>query len=237
MDLVFEGHTHQKFLAQDTYGVYHLQHRGDNSGGISHVELAYNTLTGKVSVNTAKLVTTNSYDHLPDDPIVNQLLEKYEEQISISKEVLGYNAERRRSDWLRQKVADLYLEAGLEKWGGEYDIVLGGGYISVRNPYELAKGDVTYGMLQSLFPFDNELVLCSIRGSDLLSKFINTSNDNYFIRRSGNESIDPNGIYYIVVDTYTSSYAPNRLTEIARYGADIFARDLLAAYITEGKIE
>lgn len=237
VDLVFEGHTHQKYAALDEYGVYHLQHRGDNSGGIAHVELVYNTVTGEVTLNSKQLVTTGSYENMPDDPIVSQLLEKYEEQIAISKDVLGYNASLRNSTWLRQKVADLYLEAGLEKWGDAYDIVLGGGFISVRNPYELPKGDVTYGMLQSLLPFDNELVLCSIRGSDLLSKFINTSNSNYYIRRSGNETIDPNGTYYIVVDTYTSSYAPNRLTEIERYDADIFARDLMAAYIAEGRME
>ncbi len=236
VDLVFEGHTHQKYLAPDTYGVYHLQYEGDNTGGISHVELAYNTVTGEVSVNYAELVG-GRYQNYPADPIVNDLLEKYEEQISVSKLILGYNSTMRNSDWLRQKVADLYLEAGLEKWGGEYTIALGGGFISVRNPYELPKGDVTYSMLQSLFPFDNELVLCSIKGSDLLSRFINSTNNNYYIRRSSNETIDPNATYYVVVDTYTSSYAPNRLTEIQRYDADIFARDLLASYIAEGKME
>ncbi len=237
VDLVFEGHTHQAYLAKDTYGVYHLQHRGDNSGGISHVELIYNSVTGVVFVNIAELVSTDDYANLSDDPVVEDLLEKYEEQISQSQVVLGYNGAHRKSNWLRQKVADLYLEAGMEKWGGEYDIVLGGGFISVRSPYELAQGEVTYGMLQSLFPFDNELVLCSIKGSDLLNKFIHSTNDNYYIRRSGNETIDPNGTYYIVVDSYTSSYGPNRLTEIARYGADLFARDLLAAYIAEGRME
>ena len=237
VDLVFEGHTHQKYMVKDRYGVWHFQNRGDNTGGISHVELAYNILTGEVSAQTPGLLAKGSYENLPDDPIVSELLEKYHDKISISKEILGKNGKFRSSNWLKQKIADLYLEAGLEKWGGEYDIALGGGFISVRNPYDLAAGDVTYGMLQSLFPFDNELVLCSIRGSDLLSKFINTNNSNYYIRRSGNEKIDPNGTYYVVVDTYTSTYAPNRLTEIARYDADIFARDLLAAYIAEGKMQ
>lgn len=236
VDLVFEGHTHQKYLATDSYGVYHLQHRGDNAGGISHLELAYNTVTGNVFVTSAELISTDTYANLADDPIVENLLSKYSEQISQSKLVLGYNAFRRNSSWICQKVADLYLEAGLEKWGDAYDIVLGGGFISVRSPYELPKGDVTYGMLQSLLPFDNELVLCSIKGSDLLSKFINTTNDRYYFCRSGNVSIDPNGTYYIVVDSYTSSYAPNRLTEIERYGADVFARDLLADYVAEGKL-
>ena len=92
-------------------------------------------------------------------------------------------------------------------------------------------------MLQSIFPFDNELVLCSIRGSDLLNRFMNTDNSNYYIRRSSNAPIDPSATYYIVVDTYTSTYAPNRLTEIERYDPNIFARDLLAAYIAEGKME
>lgn len=237
VDLVFEGHTHQKYLVKDSRGVYHVQNKGDNSGGISHVEMAYNTVTGEVSTNVFHLIPTGSYEHLPDDPIVSDLLAKYDDQIAVSKEILGKNGKFRNSTWLRQKVADLYLEAGLEKWGGEYDIVLGGGFISVRSPYELEAGNVTYGMLQSIFPFDNELVLCSIRGSDLLNKFINSSNSNYYIRRSGNETIDPNATYFIVVDTYTASYGPNRLTEIERYAANIFARDLLAAYIAEGKME
>lgn len=233
VDLVFEGHTHQKYVATDAYGVYHLQHRGDNTGGISHVELSYHRITGEISVVAAELVRSR-YENFPDDPIVDQLLDKYLEQISASKEVLGYNSVYRNSKWLRQKVADLYLQAGLEMWGAEYDIILGGGFLSIRSPYELAKGDVTYGVLQSLFPFDNELVLCSIRGVDLLSRFIHTSNENYFISRADQTAIDPNGAYYIVVDSYTASYAPNKLTQIARYGENVYARDLLAAWIAEG---
>ena len=236
VDLVFEAHTHQRYVLKDSHGVYHIQCGGDNKG-ISHVELAYNTLTGDYFITDTALVYASVYENLPDDPIVQQLLDKYAEEISKADVICGYNSRERRSDWLRQKVADLYLEAGIEKWGGEYDIVLGGGFISIRSPYDLAKGDVTYGMLQNLFPFDNELVLCSIKGSDLLNRFIYTDNNNYFIARPDSRSIDPNQTYYIVVDSYSSSYAPNRLTEVARYGADIFARDLLADYIATGALE
>ena len=144
------------------------------------------------------------------------------------------NTRVRSGDYLRQVVAELYLQAGIQRWGEQYDIVLGGGFLSVRSPYDLQKGDVTYATLQAIMPFDNELVLCSIKGSDLLSKFINTNNSNYFIARSDNRTIDPNGTYYIIVDSYTSTYAPNRLTEIERFGAAIYARDLLAEYIENG---
>lgn len=236
VDLVFEGHTHQQYLAMDSYGVYHLQNRGDNKGGISHVEVQFNTVTGNRHITVKELVVTDKYDDLADDPLVDELLDKYEEQISPANRIVGKNAAKRSSDTLRRIVAQLYYEAGLEKWGQAYEITLGGGYLSVRSPYSLESGEVKYSQLQALFPFDNDLVLCSVKGRDLLDKFINTGNENYFI--SGNpalmNSVDPNGTYYIVVDTYTSSYAPNRLTVVEEYGNGIYARDLLAEYIGQG---
>ena len=241
VDLVFEAHTHQGYILQDEYGVYHLQHRGDNSGGISHVELAINSVTSTVKVNIANLIVTDTYENLNDDAVVENLLEKYKEQIAPAYEVIGQNAVYRRGNYMRQLVADLYYQAGIEKWGDQYEIALGGGFISVRSPYNLEAGDVKYQNLQSLFPFDNELVLCSIDGRDLLSYFIESNNDNYFTKyKSGlKESIDPNGTYYIVIDTYTSTYkyAPKSLKEVARYDGGVYARDLLADYIRNGGLE
>ena len=235
IDLVFEGHTHQRYQLQDQYGIYHIQGGGDNKG-ITHVELAYNTVTDEFFITDSAVIQSAVYDDLPDDPLIKELLNFYEEEISLGSEVLGYNAYYRNSSYLCNVVAELYLNAGIEKWATEYDIVLAGGFFNVRSPYELPAGDVTYGDLQMLFPFDNELVLCSIRGSDLLNRFIHTSNDRYYICQTDNRYIDPNGTYYIVVDSFTSSYAPNRLTEIARYGMGIYARDLLAEYILAGEM-
>ena len=233
VDLVFEGHSHQRYLLEDQYGVYHLQGGGDNDG-ITHAEIAVNSVTGSFRVTQQDFLYTSVYASLPDDPVVQQLLEKYNDMIAPSNRVVGYNAAFRNSNYLRNTVARLYLEAGMKRWGDKYDIVLGGGFLSVRSPYELEAGDVTYATLQAIFPFDNELVLCSVKGSDLLSKFINTNNSNYFIARSDNRTIDPNQTYYIIVDSYTSTYAPNRLTEIERFGTAVYARDLLADYIEAG---
>lgn len=238
VDLVFEGHTHQQYLIMDQYGVYHLQNRGDNKGGISHVEVEFNTVTGGYSIETEELIGTAAYSSLDDDPIVVELLSKYADEITIAGKVLGHNNSYRNSDVLRQKVADLYYELGIATWGDAYEIYLGGGFISVRSPYNLSVGDVTYGQLQSLFPFDNDIVLCSVQGSSLLSKFINTTNSNYFISNGGSavsgDDIDPNGTYYIVVDTYTAFYAPNKLTVVEEYEPGIYARDLLADFISRG---
>jgi len=238
VDLVFEGHSHRNYVKKDSEGIYHLQGGGDNDG-ITHATAKVNSVTGSVIVTTAEYLPTARYQSFEDHPIVEQLNEKYAEQLAQGDAILGHNAKTRYSDQIKQKVADLYLAYGLERWGEQYDLVLGGGFISTRSPYDLAAGEVQYAELQMLLPFDNQIVLCSIKGSDLLSKFINTNNSNYYITLCdfGKEmqgSIDQNATYYIVTDSYCSSYAPNRLTVVDTYDQTTFARDLIAEYIKDG---
>ena len=238
VDLVFEGHTHRNYVQKDSKGVYHLQGGGDNDG-ITHAEVHVNSVTGTLIVTTAEYLPTQRYEALDDHPVVEQLNQKYADQLAAGNVVLGYNAKVRYSNQIKQKVAELYLAYGLERWDAKYDIVLGGGYLNTRAPYDLAKGDVQYSDLQMLLPFDNQIVLCSIKGSDLLNRFINTSNSSYYIALSdyGNgvkNSIDRNATYYIITDSYCASYAPNRLTVVETYDQTTFARDLIADYIQGG---
>ncbi len=237
VDLVFEGHTHRSYTYPDSKGVYHLQNGGENQG-ISHAEIKVNLANGNTSTTVKEFVPASKYTSLDDDPVVDQLLEKYADKIP-SKEPLGKNDFTREGGVICDIIAELYCEAGIEKWGDKYDIVLGGGYLKTRSPYRLPAGQVTYSQLYSILTFDNQLVLCSIRGDNLLSKFINTPNGDYHIGYSEygysvKDNIDPKATYYIVVDSYTSTYAPNKLTEIERYDPDTYARDLLAKHIQNG---
>jgi 2',3'-cyclic-nucleotide 2'-phosphodiesterase (5'-nucleotidase family) len=170
------------------------------------------------------------------DPLIEELLLKYSNEISGAYEILGTNSRYLDDSVVEQIVADLYYRYGVEKWGDEYDITLGGGFLRTRNPYNLKSGQITYSDIYSLLPFDNELVLCSISGRDLKRKFINTTNSDYYICYGDNDisAINDNATYYVVVDTYTSTYAYNNLTEVARFGSGIYARDLFAEYIREG---
>lgn len=241
VDLVFEGHTHQMYVTLDGKGVYHLQNGGENKG-ISHARAVINPVSGSDSVTTVEIVPESYYSQRGSDSLRDELLLKYDDAIAATREVIGSSSEYLGRDELRDIVARLYYEKGEEVWGGDYDIVLGGGFLSVRNPGHLDKGDVTCGMLQSLFPFDNELVLCSIAGIDLDRVFFHSMNDNYFIYCGdyGNEvrdSIDPTAVYYVIVDTYSSTYEPNRLTEIERLGEAYYARDMLADLIRAGGLE
>ena len=236
VDLVFEGHTHQRYVHYDRHGVYHVQGGGDNKG-ITHAELTYNTVTGKVGTQTAEMIYTGAYASYDDDPVIDELLLKYAELIYETTQVLGYNASYRSSDAITDLVAKLYYERGIAEWGNKYDIVLGGAFLQTRSPYDLERGDVTYADLWALLPFDNNIHLCSIKGSDLLNKFINSSNSNYHIYFPSGMSIDRNKTYYIVTDSYTSQYTANRLTVVADLGDGLYARDLLAVYIKQGGLD
>ena len=241
VDLVFEGHTHRSYAFEDEYGVPHLQNGGDNSG-ISHVEVRLNYANGYDRVSVSEIIKPSRYANLEDHPIVDELLQKYADQVDAGKLVLGQNSRLRNSTELKGLVADLYYEAGIERWGDKYDIALGGGFISVRSPYDLAAGEVKYSDLNSLLPFDNQLVLCSISGRDLKNKFFETNNSNYYIAygdygASIRNNIDYNATYYIITDTYCSSYAYNNLTVVDYYDAGVYARDLIADYIRAGGLE
>lgn len=242
VDLVFEGHTHQSYVKRDTNGVYHLQNGGDNDG-ISHVEVKINFANGKNSVNTARFLDTDMYDDLEDDPIVETLLKKYDEEVGEAFTVLGKNTLFRDSTYLCALVAELYYKTGVEAWGDRYDIALGGGFISARSPYELLAGEVMYGDLCSIFPFDNSLVLCSISGYNLKNRFFENDDSRYSIYYGEygeglKNSIVNSETYYVVVDTYSASYKPNGLTVVESYeNPNYYARDMLADYVLAGGLE
>ena len=233
VDLVFEGHTHFNYVRKDSKGVYHIQGGAENDA-ISHVEIKLNYVSDNAEISEIGNVSSLKYDDYASDSIVNTLKDKYQEQISKGDELLGTINRTMYSDELRQIVADLYLEKGLEKWGSEYNVVLAGGYIGVRSPYNLYAGEVRYEDLYSIFPFDNELCLCTISGYNLKRRFINTTNTDYFLAISDygdSLNIQDNAIYYVIVDSYSAYYAPNKLTVVETYGEKVYARDFLAEYI------
>ena len=236
VDLVFEGHSHQNYIIKDGYGVYHLQNGGDNSKGISHAQVLFNLNDGTARVREKNKITHSVYKNMTGDAIVGTLMEKYDDLVGTMHDPIEKNGSKRSSSVLAQTVARLYYTKGLEKWGSDSrysgKIVLGGGSINVRSPYNLYSGDITYAKLYMLFPFDNEIVLCSISGSKLKSRFI--ENGEYVTHGYNNQNISDNVTYYIVTDTWNSSYASNGLTVIDYYGDCIYARDLLAEYAKTG---
>lgn len=235
VDLVFEGHTHRGYVVRDKHGVFHLQ-TGGNNGAMGYAQVCYNLVSNSFEVKNPKLLPKSviADEALQDDSIVSNLIGKYFPDGDPYLDSVGDNAKFRDPKQLRTLLATLYLEAGIKQWGSEYDIVLGGGFMSCRGN-GLNPGEVTYDEIYRLFPFDNDIVLGKITGEKLLSKFINSKNDSYFCDFAPElaSTVEKNKTYYIVTDTYSSTYAPNGITEVARMKGT-YARDLLRAYIADG---
>ena len=240
VDLVFEAHTHRNYTLIDSYGVYHIQGGGENKG-ISHVEISVNTANGKNRVTDAEFVRYYEYSSLSDDPDTEALEDKYSDIINYSYSTLGRVSKYYDDDAVEDKIAELYLRVGLEKWGDDYKIFLGGGFLRTRSPYNLSSGNVCYADILSLLPFDNEIVLCSVKGYKLNKQFVSNTSSDYHIYLSdyGNNlknNISSNETYYIIVDSYTALYKYNELTIIEYLDFSTYARDLLAEAIAAGEL-
>ena len=233
VDVVFEGHSHKTYTVEDSYGVYHLQGGGDNSG-ISVAGLYVNVARNESETADAGVILSSSYAEYDPDPVVAMLQAKYADEIAKAGEVLGWNDTVRQSNEISTLVAKLYYELGVKHWGGQYEIALGGGSLNLRSPYKILAGEVAYEDLQNVLPFDNQIELCKVTGATLKSRFIN--NSDYYIYK--NTALTSNIVdtkeYYIVLDTWSSRYSVNKTTVIDTYDETTFARDLLADYIRGG---
>ena len=234
VDIVFEGHTHSAYSDIDAYGVYHVQGGGENSG-LSYAMISYNIANTNKDVE-ARVIRNSSYSTYQSDDIVDRLMEKYSDEAALLNADLGYNNSYRDRDFIDNLVAELYAKLGETYWSN-YKVVLGGGKINCRSPYFLSAGEVKYADLYSLMPFNNKLALCAIKGSTLLSRYINNSTYNIAYTEYGKsvkDSINSNDTYYIIADSYNYTYASNGLTVIEEYDATTYARDLVAAYAKAG---
>ncbi len=236
VDLVFEAHTHQKYILKDEYGVYHLQGSSENRA-VSAVNVSFNTVTKDCTVEPGTVAAgTYAEDSLADDPIVSELIGKYFPD-SDPYETIGYNVQKRDSETIINKVAELYYQKGRELWGSQYTISAGGGYLNARSPYRISAGNVSYADVFSVLPFDNHLVLGELSGTDFV-KFLNRqdaeSNPYHIYTTVKAAEVDTSKKYYVVVDTYTSTYRYNNIKEVARLDKDYYARDLIADYIRGG---
>jgi 2',3'-cyclic-nucleotide 2'-phosphodiesterase (5'-nucleotidase family) len=244
VDLVLQGHTHQRYAAYDSKGVWHIQNSGYGATFYTvQLQCDYDVINDKYNVSTSlnssnNWYYTNSYtSSLPDHSVVSMIDDWYKEHVydEVKNEILtdssnpGFN-----STQIRNKIAELYYTYGLETEGvGATTPIIGGGYLSVRSPFNLPSGaGVTYGDVFNLLPFDNQIVLCSILGDDLINRFI--LNTSYFTYPYVSEySINPDDTYYIVTDSYNLDFSLNNLTLVNDYTSDygLYARDLYADFL------
>lgn len=243
VDLVLEGHSHQKYAFYDSKGVWHIQNGGNGSSfAITNLECTYSNTLGEYQVSvsistTPQHIIGSTSISSGKDASMSEIDTWYNENIYGAKrsEVVGRNVPYMDDSVVEDKVAEMYYKKAISVINNSYTPVLGGGFLRTRTPYNLSSGTVTYGDVYALLPFENDIVLCSIQGKYLKSRFLNNTSDDYHIYSTITaSSVVDSQTYYLITDNYSSDYSYNKLTVIKNltleYGIG-YARDVFSEYL------
>lgn len=164
VDAVFCGHTHQQEVNYID-GVPLVQ-AGANGDAVSHVSLTYNKATDEVTVNDYNYITASSAGmfSLPENTAVKAVYDRYLAITGpIKNQVVGsLSASMSKTQLTNMAIREMYAYG--QAYGAQVSFHNSGGVRST-----LASGNVTYGNIYECFPFDNEIIVCTLTGSELKS--------------------------------------------------------------------
>ena len=173
IDMIIGGHTHTLLEPGDP------RTQVKNADG-KIITIGQNGKSGKYvatydidlddfSVRYDQIKLDNTYDAKADYPEMRAWLAPYKFKVdSVMNNVLGTSARSMKSgkiasqNWLCDAVMEMLPSiSGIKKIDG---VIMNKGGIRQSMP----KGNVTEGLIGSMFPFDNRFVIVEVKGSDLL---------------------------------------------------------------------
>ena len=229
VDIVFNGHAHA-FSEEYASGVPILQARS-NGRSVAHVGLSYNYSLDQVSVIEYGVDDYIINQGLAEQPAMAALYDTYYtgEIQAIKDEVIGSAS----GDFSYSNVGMLAVKEMLA-YGMAY-----GARVAIHNTggirAAIGSGTVTYGDVYKALPFDNDLIVLELTGSQLktwLSRGIYAAgiNKSTYIFADTGTAIVNNTVYKIITISYLSentvSYPHDVGSEFNTYA---YARDLVAA--------
>jgi len=223
VDAVFLGHTHS-YGNTVTNGVPLVQ-AYSNGEAVSHVTLSYNKTTDAVTLGTHEVVQGIVDLGLNEATDVKAVYDSYASVINpIKNEVVGTLT----SAMSQSQFGNMAVQAMLE-YGQSIDA---GVVASFHNTSgiraTLPAGEVTYGDIYAASPFDNDLIICTVTGTQLI-KWL--SRNNYTAGASGSTLPDGSpivstAIYKVIAISYlteNTTYYPHS----AEINTHTYSRDLV----------
>lgn len=221
VDLVLESHTHNGYDYKDSYGVHHVQSLGylENMYNIT-VDFTYNQSTDSWNfyVNNASFYQGYNLVNNGEDEKMNDIYYWYSNRVFgyNKNRVLAANAPYIGNNDMRLFTATTVYEVCEDEFGDTYDIMYGGGYMNLRGQQQISGGKVTFGDINNLLPFDNDIQVCSGLFSEFKTHFLgNPKYINYFpskvtiengvYKYNGIEIKDSDRVYF-ATDSYNTQY-------------------------------
>lgn len=232
VDAIINGHTHSPYYGSLEYG--------DRTAGLPYVQSGcYGQYVGKITLTvfnkTKEVVSSDvtnlkatSYCYTPDENIDN-IINKYQDEISKANEELGYSATFVTKDLGGAWCSNVIRDAG----EAEVGIVNTGGIRA--NAFPINIGDlITYGDIFEMMPFENKIVSVSIKGSELINLidysglFVSTNVDRENKLLDG-KKIENNEYYRVATIDFLfekNNYPFKRGINVTKY--DVLFRDAIA---------
>ena len=224
VDVVFGGHNHRHDEYNDVNGIPRLQ----TTGSGKEIMYAQITVTPEGKVTNTDYSVINSYtavSGLQEDNAIRSIYDYYYEREikDIKEEKVGILSSYINKDQL----ANLGIYAMLESARKIDDEVMvaihntGGGIRATING-----GVVTYGDIYKVFPFDNDIGIFELYGSQIKAL------GNRQIGISGLTTLESNVKYKVAVISYVYEYRGYTINE-AKWVMEGFTRDCIADYFRE----
>ncbi|WP_420824110.1 bifunctional metallophosphatase/5'-nucleotidase [Thermoflavimicrobium daqui] len=193
IDVVFSGHTHS-YLNGTINGKLVVQ--GLNYGkAIADVDLIIDRKTKDVVSKKGEIVFTK-HEGVTPDPIVDRMVKKYQQKVApIVNQVIGKASvpiTKQTNEAGESAAGNLIADAQRWKMNTDFAFMNPGG---VRA--DIPEGDVTFGDLYTVQPFNNDLVSMKLTGAQ--------------IKQALNQIFsDPNRPHILHVSGLTYTWDPNR---------------------------
>jgi len=239
IDAVFGGHTHNS-ESKKVSEIPYLETK--NMGkGIAHARLSLNKTSKAVDcvvceVNSAPYAVEGLVDH----PEVQKVYNVYNQYLEpVKNEVIGStDGVLKDTEGLVNLCVETQAMAA-QKWvdnnqNGEWKIVGSVHNASGGVRADINAGDIHYGDVYKSFPFDNEVVIISFKGSDLKNRLLKINNNSGVWRDvevlSSKSAIVNDTIYYFATtDFFATNYLEFKEDQLVRTGYVV--RDCVAARV------
>ena len=218
IDAIICGHTHTQnaeyVTRSDSYSIPVIQCRGNN-GSVGTISIKMND-NGPVSRGTISHFNPTNFE--TQSGAYDLLYARYQE-IKASNSTIAYSS--RNLD--KETLGYFCCDAIMEKYEAEVGICNAGGIRAT-----IGAGDITYSDVYNVFPFDNNVFVITIKGSDL-TRAVNSS------LYCNEDSFDYDKVYKVAIISYVyenyNGFAQNALsfTDTGELVRDVVAEAMSVA--------
>lgn len=242
--VIFAGHTHERY-AEKLQGVVMAQ-PGSHGRHLGKIDLVFDPAAGRIVNSEASLLPVVA-DEVAANPRVGEILERYQKQVEqIMAEDLGEAGVELDRDPIGEcRIGNLLTDVIREEHGVDFAFQ---NSLGVRAA--IAGGKVRYEDVYKALPFDNTVVLMSLKGSEVEEMLAQADANNRILYTSGLRyaldysrpagervkvlsDLDPDRTYRVAVNNYMAQggIGLSRLAEIGG-GTDTgdVLRDILARW-------